>query len=414
MKQYYILKDGDKQEGPIDEESLHKQLKDGTISGSTKVWCEGMQEWEPASKVFREGAGQLIKQKLDAIVNSDKSKVEMAHELINNATGLSKIDGFSFKTFFSELFNKHSNDDVVRLFCRGTKETTPGLEAVAATWPTPWVFSRLLIACVLLYFGFGWALETYENANLIPGYIFVGSFGMPLCMMVLFYELNIRQDMSFYEAVKAMVFGGLLSLILALFLFDKVDIDAAYWAGPIEEPAKLLAALFICAKTHRDGRILHGLLIGAAVGAGFAAFESAGYVFRYMSEDVMEMRAIWAPMGHVVWTAITAGAFWHVMSLKVQEGKRAKDATDIDFSIFGDMRFWRIAIIPIVLHMLWNSDLLGDYHNYVWIGTGAAAWFIALGLVQAGINQIKREKAAMFEAQCEGTEEAASMQEESA
>ena len=64
--------------------------------------------------------------------------------------------------------------------------------------------------------------------------------------------------------------------------------------------------------------------------------------------------------------------------------------------------------------MLWNSDLLGDYHNYVGIGTGAAAWFIALGLVQAGINQIKREKAAMFEAQCEGTEEAASMQEESA
>lgn len=412
MKQYYILKDGDKQEGPIDEESLHKQLKDGTISGSTKVWCEGMQEWEPANKVFNNNTHLPPPPK--PIVYSAKSKAEMAQDLINSATGLSKIDGFSFKSFFSELFKKHSNDDVVRLFCRGTKETTPGLEAVAATWPTPWVFSRLLIACVLLYFGFGWALETYKNANLIPGYIFVGSFGMPLCIMVLFYELNIRQDMSFYEAVKAMVFGGLLSLILALFLFDKVDFDEAYWAGPIEEPAKLLAALFICDKTHRDGRILHGLLIGAAAGAGFAAFESAGYVFRYMSEDVMETRAIWSPLGHVVWTAITAGAYWHVMGLKIQEGKRAKDATNIDFSIFGDMRFWRIAIIPVVLHMLWNSLLLGEYHNYVWIGTGVLAWFIALGLVQAGINQIKREKVAMFADQSGGTEADASEQEESA
>lgn len=412
MKQYYILREGDLQEGPIDEVSLKKQLKDGAISGSTKVWCEGMQEWESANKVFNNNTHLPPPPK--PIVYSAKSKAEMAQDLINSATGLSKIDGFSFKSFFSELFKKHSNDDVVRLFCRGTKETTPALDAVAATWPTPWVFSRLLLACVLLYFGFGWALETYKNANLIPGYIFVGSFGMPLCIMVLFYELNIRQDMSFYEAVKAMVFGGLLSLILALFLFDKVDLEGAYWAGPIEEPAKLLAALFICDKTHRDGRILHGLLIGAAAGAGFAAFESAGYVFRYMSEDVMETRAIWSPLGHVVWTAITAGAYWHVMGLKIQEGKRAKDATNIDFSIFGDMRFWRIAIIPVVLHMLWNSLLLGEYHNYVWIGTGVLAWFIALGLVQAGINQIKREKVAMFADQSGGTEADASEQEESA
>ncbi len=412
MKLYYIMKEGGEQEGPFGEETLQAQLKSGTISGNTKVWCEGMTEWDEASNVFNGGATQLIKQKLNEFVNSDKSKVEMAHELINSATGLSKIDGFSFKTFFSELFNKHSNDDVVRLFCRGTKETTPSLEAVAATWPTPWVFSRLLVACLLLYFGFGWALETYKNANLIPGYIFVGSFGMPLCMMVLFYELNIRQDMSFYEAIKAMVFGGLLSLILALFLFDKVDIDEAYWAGPIEEPAKLLAALFICAKAHRDGHILHGLLIGAAVGAGFAAFESAGYVFRTLSKDVMEMRALLAPICHVVWTAITAGAYWHVMDLKIQDGQRAKEATNIDFSIFKDLRFWRIAVIPIVLHMLWNSDLLGEYHNYVWLGTGIAAWFIALGLVQAGINQIKREKVDLFTGQHDETAEEAITQEE--
>ena len=69
------------------------------------------------------------------------------------------------------------------------------------------------------------------------------------------------------------------------------------------------------------------MLFGAAIGAGFACFESAGYAFHYLltapeslfsdqrfnvpaATEVIVVRGLLAPFGHVVWTALAAGALW--------------------------------------------------------------------------------------------------------
>ena len=63
------------------------------------------------------------------------------------------------------------------------------------------------------------------------------------------------------------------------------------------------------------------MVLGAVVGAGFAAFESAGYALQAMLENIDErpvvnileteaFRAVLAPFGHITWTALLGGALF--------------------------------------------------------------------------------------------------------
>jgi hypothetical protein len=63
------------------------------------------------------------------------------------------------------------------------------------------------------------------------------------------------------------------------------------------------------------------MVLGVVVGAGFSAFESAGYAFGEMIREgsrhpvlrVLEtqaFRAILSPFGHITWTAILGGAIF--------------------------------------------------------------------------------------------------------
>ena len=281
----------------------------------------------------------------------------------------------------------------------------------------------MLLACILLYFGFNWACNTFQNPNLVPGLMFVGNFAIPFCVAVFFFELNVRREVPFLEVMRAMFYGGLMSLIFALGLVAVSPHLLAWIAGPIEEPAKLMAAILI-AGSRRNGRILTGLLLGAGVGAGFAAFESSGYTFaelaRFISSStaaqlitsinpaqgyamaqnanlinpdaVMQVRALITPFGHIVWTAISAGAYWLALKHRIAEGRRPCNATGIDWAAFADVRFLRIAIVPVVLHLVWNTTWLEEFGLLRFLILGVIAWAVALRLVHAGLQQIREEK----------------------
>jgi hypothetical protein len=90
--------------------------------------------------------------------------------------------------------------------------------------------------------------------------------------------------------------------------------------GLIEEGGKglilLAVATLVRPRVPRDGMVL-----GATVGAGFAAFESAGYALGALIQysdhqpllNVLQteaLRAVLAPFGHITWTAILGGAIF--------------------------------------------------------------------------------------------------------
>ena len=300
-----------------------------------------------------------------------------------------KLEGFSLKEMFSEVFRKRSEEEIDEYFIAGTSRTTPAIDEVPTGWPKPWFFSRVLAFVAVIYFGFSYAMQQFNNSNLIPGMIMMGSLAVPLATVFLFFELNTPRNVSFHRVLMLVCFGGLVSLIISLVGFSAAQLDwlGASAAGIVEETGKLLAVVLVV-RGNRYRYILNGMLFGAAVGAGFAAFESAGYALNALldnrSLDAMtaniQLRAMLSPFGHVAWTAITAGALW-----------RARDGQPLKAQHFFDPRFVKAFCIPMVLHMIWNAPLPSPLYARH-LALGVIGWFVVFGLVQQGLRQVRAEQ----------------------
>lgn len=386
----YYVNTSNEQKGPLSYEDLKLLLQQGELSGDNLVWEEGTSHWMRIGDIVtHRSSGTFVKGMADSVAGW---------------VGTEQISNFSAKHIFGDIFKKHTEGEIIDFFCTGGPNTTPSLNQITATWPSPWIFTRILLLSVLLYFGFNWMANEFQgHPSSIMGLMFAGNFAIPFSFLILFAEFNICRDVPWFAIMKMLIGGGLISLVFALILFRHSNTVEAYWAGPIEEPAKLFAAVFMARKFYLNGRILTGLLCGAAVGAGFAIFESAGYVFEHLGativgavagvntkaygidpDAVMIMRALLSPFGHIVWTAITAGGLWRVMG---------QDRFSIDKLLQG--RFLRVAIVPVILHMFWNSSLMASSENMLYLKVGicgVVGWLLVLLLVSEGISQVRNEQ----------------------
>ena len=308
---------------------------------------------------------------------------------VSDLAGVEKLEGFSFREFFAEVFSKHTAAEVEEYFTVGTSSTTPDISEVDTSWPKPWVFFKTFVGAMVVYFLFLQAWNEFYNTNLVPGMIIVGSFAVPLSTLIFFVEVNARKNVSMYQVTRLLFIGGILSMILSLLLFRLSDTLSLGWlgasvAGLVEEPGKLLALILVINQT-RYRYILNGLLFGAAIGTGFAAFESAGYALwaglniedpDAMADTIM-IRGILAPFAHIAWTGMCGAALW-----------RVKGDRHFSFSMLTDPRFLRVFAFAVVLHMVWNSPLYIPFYGK-YIVLGAAAWVIILGLIQRGIEGVE-------------------------
>ena len=70
-----------------------------------------------------------------------------------------------------------------------------------------------------------------------------------------------------------------------------------------------------------------------------------------------------------------------------------------------DEKFIRLLLVPVILHMVWNSPFqLPLYGKYVLVG--AVGWYVCLSLVQEGLHEIAVEQTgARGQKEGHGTEE---------
>lgn len=152
------------------------------------------------------------------------------------------------------------------------------------------------------------------NSNLVPTLILLGSFLVPFCV-VLFAIERVTGSISTLQLILAFFVGGIFGVLGASLL--EADLHESFWVyglvGLIEEFVKVvLLVIFGWRTVPKTAK--QGALLGATIGAGFAAFESAGYAFNAAITsrgiDLVSLletelvRAILAPVGHVMWTAI--------------------------------------------------------------------------------------------------------------
>jgi protease PrsW len=120
------------------------------------------------------------------------------------------------------------------------------------------------------------------NPNLIPVVILLGSFLVPVTFVVYAFERHADQVLTTQRIFIAFVYGGVLGVLGASILeteFLKQPSGLTYvGVGLIEEAVKL-AALWVVAVRLPRYTMRDGIVLGATVGLGFAALESAGYAF---------------------------------------------------------------------------------------------------------------------------------------
>ena len=307
------------------------------------------------------------------------------------------LEGFSLKQMFSEVFKRRSEDDVEDYLLVGTTKTTPPIDVIQTGWPKPWLFFRVLAVFVVTYVVFTFTLLHLPGAaNLIPAVMILGAFAVPLTTLTFFFEMNTPRNVSVHRLVTLFLFGAVVSLIFALVGYNIPVLGSmgAVAAGIVEEVAKLLTVVIVV-RGIKYRYILNGLLFGATVGAGFAAFETAGYALNQglltgsnlhagvvAMLQVLRERAFLTPWGHVAWTAIAAGALW-----------RVKGARPFNPSMLFDSRFIKAFLIPVVLHTIWDlpaSLQLPFDGNYIL--SALVSWYVVFGLVQQGLRQVKEEQ----------------------
>ena len=312
---------------------------------------------------------------------------------VSAVTGVSKVEGLNAREMFADVLQKRGDEDIEEYALAGTSAATPDLKDISAAWPRPWLFFKTFTAAVGVYLGFWFALNQFQNLNLLPGLIVVGGFAIPISVVIFYFEMNTPRNVSLYQVFKMLVMGGILSLIATLFLGAILrggagNILAAMLTGITEETGKVLALLLVVNK-NKYRWTLNGLLLGGAVGAGFAGFESAGYAFTgllqtsstdYMGHTIL-LRGLLAPGGHVAWTALCGAALWKV-----------KGSLPFDFKMVQDSRFLRVFGLAIVLHGLWDTDIPLPFYM-AQVAFTVVAWIAISSFIQDGLKQIQTAQA---------------------
>jgi RsiW-degrading membrane proteinase PrsW (M82 family) len=190
------------------------------------------------------------------------------------------------------------------------------------------------------------------NPNLIPTLVLLGSFLVPVTFVAWAFDRRGSGEITAELVFRTFLVGGTLG-VLGASVLETFLLHPSGWlyisVGFIEEGIKLgalaLLARRLTRKSTRDGMIL-----GAAVGFGFAAFESAGYALTALFTPqglslrnlvtTELLRGVLAPVGHGLWTAILGGLLF-------------SRSSRIHFVLTGRLLVAYVGVS--VLHGLWDS-----------------------------------------------------------
>lgn len=182
-------------------------------------------------------------------------------------------------------------------------------------------WSRILRYGLLLWGATVLVTFVTGNPTLLPTIVLLGSFLVPVTFVAWVHEHARGDNVTVELLFSAFVIAGVLGVLGASLLERLLGPSPAMFVGigAIEEGAKVAALVFVARHmAHRTPR--DGLVLGATVGFGYAAFESAGYALTTLVTErglsliaLIEteiLRGLLTPVGHGVWTAIVGGVLF--------------------------------------------------------------------------------------------------------
>lgn len=297
----------------------------------------------------------------------------------------------TWKEILSECKIKHSQRSLERALQVGTSLDTATEADMLQKWRKPWIFFPIakigLSIVALLYLAIFMAMYFGGVSNsLMTMMTIIPPLVMPLIILIFLWEMNIPRNISFYELLGYFLVGGVLSFFVNSIMLTIIRVDAAPFAAFREEPAKLLASIaiiyFVSKKKKMYG--ITGLVIGAAVGAGFGGFESVSYAMSVSGNiaGVMVnqiMRGIYSFGGHTVMAALYMSAF----ALTMKNSKVTKEC-------ILNKEFLGLFACSTMLHFLWNWTMTNSmvFETAKSIAIIVVYWVLLLDMMRKCLRQV--------------------------
>ncbi len=302
----------------------------------------------------------------------------------------------TWSDIFSDSLKKHSRQDMEYAMIAGTSMDSATESNMLQKWRKPWLFGRILLGglvisalifavvyvCVQLF-----GISHIAALNLL--FVVIPPLVVPFALMIFFWELNIPRNISIYQLLGYFMVGGMLSILATLIVDIVAPQGGAVLAPFSEEPGKLIAVLILIklfgSNKNRKVYGITGLVIGAAVGAGFGGFESAQYAYNtvdwvqvggfYIWDEAFEaivtneaLRGAFAVCGHTLFCAPYAAAVaLHMNGNKLVKGSlRNRD-------------FYITFAASFIAHFIWNTrtEAYNAFFALKLVLTIAILWFSA-------------------------------------
>src|SRR5919199_490386 len=228
-----------------------------------------------------------------------------------------------------------------------------------------WAWLPVLGVGIGLFIAVQQALVITGNPTLVPSLLLLGTLLIPVSFVVYLDGRSPAYAVPLSVLLSCALLGGVLGAALASVAeFDimrRLGALPTVYIGLIEEAAKLLVPIAVLIFTRYRANPADGLLVGVAVGMGFAVLETLGYGFVTLlatggdltdAENEVLLRGVLSPAGHAAWTGLVAAALWWTYA---QRGRPRALAAAVGTFVF-----------VVVLHALW--DTIHAWHSYLIIG----------------------------------------------
>lgn len=326
---------------------------------------------QPSSADVMKTASQVARNVADAATHAVGQAADKLNEI---AGGTGHVD-LRFADFFDRVLKRHNRSEAEGLFACGGPTTTPELSEVSREWPHPWLYSRVflvLLVSLACFWGISYLVANGSGAHAsyyagFAGFMLMSVLIVNVTVLTFFFETNAPRNLSLAAVLGILFVGGALSQLvttLAESLFSSAGAFGAILSSVIATLAQAaLIYVFMSRLPHRN-YVFTGMLVGAAVGAGFAVFDGLGKIVSVSMSCAsvgFTPSAMFAGMGaEGLWLAAQALG-GHVVTCAVLGGSLAlcDKGEGLTTSSLTSQSFLPFLGIVLAVRILWTIDFEG-------------------------------------------------------
>ena len=327
-------------------------------------------------------ASQVARNVADAATHAVGQAADKLNEI---AGGTGHVD-LRFADFFDRVLKHHGREEAEELFACGGPTTTPSISEISREWPHPWLYSRVflvLLVSLACFWGISYLVVNGSGAHAsyyagFAGFMLMSVLIVNVTVLTFFFETNAPRNLSLAAVLGILFVGGAFSQLVVT-LVESLSSSFGAFGAILSSVISTLAQaaliyVFMSRLPHRN-YVFSGMLVGAAVGAGFSLFDGLGKIMSLVAFHEISISELFSAMGMQGLVLAMQALGGHVVTCAILGGALAlcDRGEGLQPSCLTSQSFLRFLGLILAVRVLWVIDFDG-------VPMLDASFFAVLGL----------------------------------